>query len=182
MAYYFPDCWECGMAGHVKADCPDAVCVSCKRTGHWVQQCLSEAAAKCCVVCTVRQHKSGTCWVLAKWVKIRIRAEDCSLLEDFVLRRAAETAAGGDGRAFSVEQFCVLCLQNGHTPATCTKSRALLPAYERIPGTESLHICGPGKKTAVCLDWAASDFIRTISTTTNMCFICFEVQGFFSLF
>ncbi|KAL3078348.1 hypothetical protein niasHS_011555 [Heterodera schachtii] len=76
MAYYFPDCWECGMAGHVKADCPDAVCVSCK------------SAALFAVSANTRVEHVGF-WP----IKIRIRAEDCSLLEDFVLRRAAETAA-----------------------------------------------------------------------------------------
>ncbi|KAL3112095.1 hypothetical protein niasHT_012064 [Heterodera trifolii] len=168
MSYSHGTCGNCGEYGHRRAECPQALCECCGQAGHWVHQCKIEAAAKCCVACSVRQHKAADCWVLESWVRARIREPDCSLLVNFVLRRAAETADG----------FCVLCFQNEHSAEKCPQNASLGPLYAQI--------CGSRRNSAVLREWVRSqqqsavcacarvDFLRRAGESRSLCFICFE--------
>ncbi|KAL3107424.1 hypothetical protein niasHT_014141 [Heterodera trifolii] len=73
MSFSHGACGNCGEHGHRRAECPQALCDCCGQAGHWVQHCKVEAAAKCCVACSVRQHKAADCWVLES-MNIRLKS------------------------------------------------------------------------------------------------------------
>lgn len=131
-------CFNCGMRGHMKVDCPKAKnmrCVLCALTGHEMQSCPERR----CILCTKRGHLASDC---PEKNKIRYTALHCEMCGSNVCHVTDSCPKIVSSRKQLYNKLiCIVCGEFGHLRCDKVKQGSEKNKKKKKPGI-SCYNCG----------------------------------------